>query len=850
MPMDVLTLIQTVETIAVYLLVTVGLPAFVFGKKLKKHRPTEKFMLYFMIGNFYVMNLVFLLQLLHISNSVTLGLGTFVPAVFGWVRLNRVPVKRVFEDRLEDLRRLTAGSLGRRTALLRAWGACRKRLAAAGRFVGWILLRRLPDCLLTLAFLGLLCWLHGPSLLEYFGYKASDIPVHNYWINAMGQNHIFVAGVYPHGFHCVIYYLHDLFGFDTYNLLREFGFIEAVLVNLMLLLFLKLCCKSRFAAYVGAFIYAGSTYFMGHTYSRFYSALPQEFGMMFIFPAVYFGFAYFQARRQELAGEKKAAHKKGKARLRHLREGFRLFGLGGRHAKPEPQEGPPEMPPQAVEEPPKKRRRFRWRWQGSQLYLIGFAMSFSMTLAVHFYGTMIAGLFCLAMAIGYFFLFFRKKYFWNVVCTCLLSVFIAVLPMAAAFIGGTPLQGSLGWGLNVIKGSQAQAAEPEASSSPAGAQDEPGAQSGAPSGEASVETAPVPTPAPTPVPTPVPTVKDKLLGLAERVDGKLEGARQAFARSLNASVLNLTDPEHVDWIMAGFVALMALGAVLILLRQVCYGGMLLSTGIYMFFLCVMMSAKAFGLPAIMDANRGSIYFSYSLPIAVSFLIDGVLVLIFLPVKRFKWHELPMYALSLAALCLVVWNTWDVGRLRQPGGFGALEINEAIVCTENIIETERDFTWTIVSANDELRMGEDHGYHYETITFLQDMEGVEDFSQIHTRIPTPVVYIYIEKVPVNYTVRYEGSGQTVSRKGADNPLPSSAGISMYQGEKRWILMSRMYYWAKEFQRLYPNEMEVYLETEQFVCYRIEQNMYRLFDFAIDYGYNTKDYTEEEAGHDNP
>ena len=51
------------------------------------------------------------------------------------------------------------------------------------------------------------------------------------------------------------------------------------------------------------------------------------------------------------------------------------------------------------------------------------------------------------------------------------------------------------------------------------------------------------------------------------------------------------------------------------------------------------------------------------------------------------------------------------------------------------------------------------------------------------------------------------------------------------------MSRMYYWAQEFQRLYPNEMEVYLETDQFVCYRIEQNPYRLYNFAIDYGYNT-------------
>ncbi len=52
------------------------------------------------------------------------------------------------------------------------------------------------------------------------------------------------------------------------------------------------------------------------------------------------------------------------------------------------------------------------------------------------------------------------------------------------------------------------------------------------------------------------------------------------------------------------------------------------------------------------------------------------------------------------------------------------------------------------------------------------------------------------------------------------------------------MSRAYYWAQEFKRLYPNEVTTYLETDQFVCYRIEQNPYRLYNFAVDYGYNSR------------
>ena len=43
-------------------------------------------------------------------------------------------------------------------------------------------------------------------------------------------------------------------------------------------------------------------------------------------------------------------------------------------------------------------------------------------------------------------------------------------------------------------------------------------------------------------------------------------------------------------------------------------------------------------------------------------------------------------------------------------------------------------------------------------------------------------------------------------------------------------------TQKFQELYPNEMKVYYENDRFVCYYIEQNVYRLYNFAIDYGYN--------------
>lgn len=140
-------------------------------------------------------------------------------------------------------------------------------------------------------------------------------------------------------------------------------------------------------------------------------------------------------------------------------------------------------------------------------------------------------------------------------------------------------------------------------------------------------------------------------------------------------------------------------------------------------------------------------------------------------------------------------------------------NEAIACLINNIKSEKDFTWTIVSANDEPCMGWDHGCHDETITYIQWMEGADPNAMI--RMLTQVVYFFIEKVPLAYDASYEEREQSVSPAWAGRPLPKYAGLGVYQGENRWILMSRVYDWAQAFQRVYPNEMTVYMETDGFV-----------------------------------
>lgn len=787
MTMRMLTILQFTESLSAYLFVTVLLPAIVLHEKIKERDFVQRFFICLLTGNFYVMNLVFVLQLLKISNTVTLILGTAIPAYIVWYLYGGHHISSL-KKLWRDMQKISEGYMGMKSLIGRI-------LAKAGRSVhhglGALLktfYTRWLQWLCVFAVLAALASFYGIQLLKGYGYTASDTPVHMFWINGMSQNQIFIDGVYPFGYHCIIYYLHAVFGIDVYVLMRVFPFVQTLMLHMVLLGFIRLCCRSKYVAYAAVGIYVLGNFLQASTYLRFFAVLPQEYGMIFILPAAYFAFLFFEKRREEL-------------------------------------------------------RRRRGVTGESFICLVYFAMSFSMTLAVHFYDTMIAGLLCVGVAAGYVFWFVRRGYFWRVVVTCAVSVMIAVLPMAIAFILGTPLQGSLGWGMNVISGGSdngqdEETGEGEDAANADGAtvvyydsegnrieQQLGGGQAGNGSGEQMAGEA-----------SETQGGQAQKEPVCESIGTKLVRVWGSMRDAVEECVLTgEREPYYYPVIAAGIGALFVLGILFLLLKRRCYGAMLLSTGVFMVLMSVLQAAQRLGIPELMDAGRCRIYYAYMLPVVFAFVADGILYFVIWPESWKKFRNL----VSLACVAGAVFLLWNAEFRKQPVDSTQLVTNEAITCLTNIIHDETDFTWTICSANDETQMGKDHGYHYELISFLREMElknmvqGEEPFI----KIPTNSVYFFIEKVPIDYTEPYEGSGQAVSEEGAARDLPNVGGIEMYKGENRWIVMSRLYCWAKEFQRLYPNEMRVYLETDQFVCYKIRQNPYRLYNFAIDYGYNS-------------
>lgn len=769
MSMTTLVILQFVGIFAAYTGLTVLLPAFMFRRVLRGRRLSEQFLMCYTFGNFYIINIVFAVQLLHISNFQTLVLLTVVLSVLIWSRVNRISLKKLIIKNAEACRKLLQGSMGIKGAFYRVWQKFIRMLKYAICFFYREVVCNTLQWILAGAIVAALFWVYGRQLILTYGYRASDIPVHLNWINQMSRGNLFVSGVYPFGFHCMVYYLHTVFQVDTYVILCLFYLVQVFFIHVVLLAMLKMLCRSLYFPYAGVLVYILGSFWARQTYSRFGASLPQEFGMIFVIPSIYFLIRFFQTEKENL------------------------------------------------------------KTKETKLTLGCFAIAFSLTLAIHFYGTMIAGLCCIGIAVGYVFRFLNKEYFRRIMMTGIISVFLAVLPMAIAFAGGTPLQGSLGWGLSVINGGNSDNEEEENTVTQDMTIEEIAAnlqrasESKENTGTASVQSG---KNTPTVTETPKPSLGEKV----GEIPGEIKDTWNMMAQRLREFIINLPEKWCAYAVLSGIGVLILMGLLFIILRKITYGEMLMSAGFCMGILTLLLCAGNLGLPMLMDGARCSIYYVYLLVAALTVLGDGILYLVCMLATLKIFRNAVSFVLTVA----MVAGMFQQGLIKKSSFDSGFVSNGALTCLTNIIHENEDKTWTIVSANDETQMGLDHGWHYETISFLRKMENMDKDTKLI--IPTKNVYFFIEKIPLDYAVTYSGTGQSISKKGASQNLPNVGGISMYQGEGRWILMSRMYYWAQAFMEKYPNDMKVYYESEDFICYVMPQNMYHQYNFAIDYGYN--------------
>lgn len=346
---------------------------------------------------------------------------------------------------------------------------------------------------------------------------------------------------------------------------------------------------------------------------------------------------------------------------------------------------------------------------------------------------------------------------------------------------GTPLQGSLGWGMNVITGGSKddaeETAEPETESAAGSGAETEAIEGSSAETESSTDSGAIAEMESTPesgTQTGMETQQAESVSLLTRLKGN---AMRVCRAVWEAAVIYLIPGDNLVYQIAVFAAigLLCVLAILFFLRkQTDYAARFLSTAVFMALMSILLGASRIGLPALMDAIRTCIFYAYTIVIVWSFCVDGMLQLLF------GWEKKERLVNAVSLLLLGAAGVFIVREdlMKEPRIIKAMQTNEAVTCLTNIIHDEPDGTWTICSANDELRMGEDYGYHYEISSFLSDMEYSGGYSSI--TLPTHTVYFFIEKKPLDYAVPYENSGQYISEKGAARRFRPHRGSPCIRG----------------------------------------------------------------------
>lgn len=716
-------ILTTIEVFLAYFILIILLTAYMLRPLIRGRAASERLMICLVVGNVYVIHVVFLLSLFgrirQIPLMITLvGLATLVRYL-----LEGKEWKQAQTRILGKAEALMQGAYGLRLFRRKVYLAIRDKCREWwNELVGRWWLERL----LFLGIMGYMIYLYSHFKFSFVSYAAPDEEIHLYWIQSLIGGNIFPSGVYPHGFHNVCAALTVLFGFRAVSVIQVISVITLIWVMTMYYILLKRLCTQPYIAILGFSVFAFVDIYCHASTARYQFSVPQEYAMIFLYPMAIFLVSYLKKRKKEK--------------------------------------------------------------------LILFGLSFSLTLMIHFYVTLIALLLCLGIALGHLRQVFTKKAFlWLFACG-LLSTLLAIAPMGVAYLSGIPMEQSMAWATNIMR-----------------------------------------------------TGESKLLDTAETAAMKAEQAQfeqMPFGEMAEHEIVKyMVASMDIFWIAFWLLILALLyGWIRIMVkRENPQTRTQFGFAIYIGLLIAFLLCKPIGLPMIMEPKRIGIFFAYAS--AALILVPFEIFYDALGNRRLLRKGFALIMLLLIGMELPMVLKYQL--LHTSDYLYFTQTKGAMVAVKRILNEYEDFKWTVVSPVNERSIVLNNGYHYELIDFIQDQENYKDTMTLY--IPTKYVFVFVEKMPITYygneiteheerlTKRPEVSYVSANKEFEEYP---SAKRNQYYIFQRDVVMSKAYYWAKKYSTYFPKEMKVYYEDNDIIVYRIEQNEYALNNFAIDYGVNSK------------
>lgn len=631
-----------------------------------------------------------------------------------------------------------------------------------------------------------------------YSYGFGDLYVHNEWIYGLTQGKIFSEGVYPEAMHCFIYMMHIIFGVRIYSCLL---FLQPVHVGVFLVsayVLLKEIFHWRYTPiFVLAMFLTVDVLCINEVYgmSRLQWTIPQEFGLHTQFLCAVFLARYLHSTQRVM-----------RKRKMRLTKGY---------------------------------------WDEN---LLVFMMSLAASLAIHFYPTIMAFFLCVCVVLVSLRRLFCRERFWPLVIAVICGFAIAVIPIAGALASGIPFQKSIGWAVSVIDGTESESGQayvPEISgdsinvilhdSNLENAQEEAQSSEDMESGFKEPEPFTV-----------------RLSRLYETFKMKL----RVF---YTAGYVELYREERAEWIVGATLLSAALWAVCRLtamLARLCvkkrrintaYFDMYLAIGFASVFFMMIYAAEALGLPPLIAGSRlctsEQIYILAVMAVPVDLIFTSLRLII---------HDGVMQLASVCTVAGIYVGTILTGNFHSYLYYELTRYNSAVMATYSITASLPKGTYTIISPVDELYQVVQYGLHEELIELI-NRSSDEDYF-----IPTEYVFIFVEKHPLTYAQNHFFSGpkwlawekyvdyymsfksqcpevaaSEITQELADVPIRSIMSHSGSYADPwtRTLIESKAYAWCQDFAEMYPNEMQVYYEDDDFVCYYFKQNVNMLYRLGI-------------------
>ncbi len=790
-------------------------PLVVFRKYLSAKSVTFRFCFCSTVQVIIINSVVLFLGLFHLLNKWTMCIffyGTLIWSLREYYQLT--------EERKKRMKYVITGTMGWKQFFLTWFNGIKKKTKINSKsfkkfykkhFIEYTLL------ILTLLY-GMLYFSYGA--FRDYSYGFGDMYVHHSWIYGLIQGKIFSAGVYPEAMHCVIYAIHTLCGINVYSCMLFLAGIHIAVILLAAYCLMKEVFHWRLSSVLVLILFLiidvvciDEVFSM----SRLQWTLPQEYAFHTIYICALYLILYLKSYKKTVIRE--------------------------------------------VE--------LKACWDEN---LLLFMMALAASIAIHFYATIMAFFVCFAFAIFKLKSIFHKKHFVPLVVSAIMGVMIAFAPMGGALLSGIPFQGSIGWALNVINGtdnkgvgrgqntkaedaieiqntvqqSVENSVKEELVEDNLAKDSVEVGEAESHSGNTNVQTTPIKKSA-------FVKIKEKALSIGSKFIEKIKGV-------YSYGYVTLYQKDRAEWIV-GFTLI---STILYLIYRVInfirfkilkqpgnrenifseYLPIVLASFLFMFIY----AAPLIGLPELIAGARlcttGQMLILMVMIMPLDMLFSFLVIF-------FREDTLEMC--SVGVIIALVATICISGSYHGYLYYELTRYNAAVNVTNAVKNSLPENTYTVISTTDEIYQVIQNGRHEELLTFVQNQ------SKDYYTIPTEYLFIFIEKKPIKYAQSHFFAGpkwlaidkyhemystnfscckdilsSQISEQYAEETIryfnrPSKAYSNL---ESRTILESKMYNWCQKFAEMYPNELQVYYEDEDFICYYIQQNPQFLYNLVLE------------------